>query len=197
MRPLPYKIIFVDIDMTLLSHTSRPPKFDMASIRYLNKLKKQGVKIVIATARPFHSVQDIKIMNLLYPDGLILSSGSLTIFNNELIHEEDLSSKDFEIISKVALKYHGNLEGIRTYDSFLIRELNDPVKYVFEAYPSRIPNVEGIHRQKVNKATIYFFKEDYEKIMEELPSRTIILRLTPQEDGSRLIEIENWNNGEI
>ena len=36
-----------------------------------------------------------------------------------------------------------------------------------------------------------------EKIMEELPSRTIILRLTPQEDSSRLIEIENWNNGEI
>ena len=36
-----------------------------------------------------------------------------------------------------------------------------------------------------------------EKIMEELPARTIILRLTPQEDGSRIIEIENWNNGEI
>lgn len=36
-----------------------------------------------------------------------------------------------------------------------------------------------------------------EKIMEELPSNTIILRLTPQTDGSRLIEIENWNNGEI
>ncbi|MBO4532611.1 MAG: tRNA (adenosine(37)-N6)-threonylcarbamoyltransferase complex ATPase subunit type 1 TsaE [Treponema sp.] len=36
-----------------------------------------------------------------------------------------------------------------------------------------------------------------EKIMEELPSRTIILRLTPQQDGSRIIEIENWNNGEI
>ncbi len=36
-----------------------------------------------------------------------------------------------------------------------------------------------------------------EKIMEELPSNTIILKLTPQEDGSRIIEIENWNNGEI
>ncbi len=36
-----------------------------------------------------------------------------------------------------------------------------------------------------------------EKIMDELPNRTIVLRLTPQEDGSRLIEIENWNNGEI
>ena len=36
-----------------------------------------------------------------------------------------------------------------------------------------------------------------EKIMEELPSSTIILKITPQEDGKRLIEIENWNNGEI
>ena len=36
-----------------------------------------------------------------------------------------------------------------------------------------------------------------EKIMEELPSSTIILKITPQEDGSRLIEIDNWKNGEI
>lgn len=36
-----------------------------------------------------------------------------------------------------------------------------------------------------------------EKIMEELPKKTIILRITPRDDGSRLIEIENWQNGEI
>ncbi|MCR4899495.1 MAG: tRNA (adenosine(37)-N6)-threonylcarbamoyltransferase complex ATPase subunit type 1 TsaE [Treponema sp.] len=36
-----------------------------------------------------------------------------------------------------------------------------------------------------------------EKIMDELPSSTIIIKLTPQDDGSRLIEIENWKNGEI
>ena len=36
-----------------------------------------------------------------------------------------------------------------------------------------------------------------EKIMDELPSNTIILKITPQDDGSRLIEIDNWNNGEI
>lgn len=32
-----------------------------------------------------------------------------------------------------------------------------------------------------------------EKIMEELPKKTIVLRITPKEDNSRLIEIENWN----
>ena len=36
-----------------------------------------------------------------------------------------------------------------------------------------------------------------EKIMEELPSSTIILKITPQDDGKRLIEIDNWKNGEI
>lgn len=36
-----------------------------------------------------------------------------------------------------------------------------------------------------------------EKIMEELPKKTIILRITPNEDNTRKIEIENWQNGEI
>ena len=36
-----------------------------------------------------------------------------------------------------------------------------------------------------------------EKIMDELPASTIVLKITPQEDGKRLIEIDNWNNGEI
>lgn len=36
-----------------------------------------------------------------------------------------------------------------------------------------------------------------EKIMEELPKKTIILKITPHDDGSRTIEIDNWQNGEI
>ncbi len=170
MKMYPFEIIFVDIDWTLLSHSKKPPRFDKVSLRFLNKLHKDGIKIVLATARPYHSVKDVGIFKYLKPDGLILSSGSLSIYKDEIIHEDDLSIKDFELLSKVALKYQGNLEGIKTYDSFIIREMNDPIKYVFEAYPSRIPSVEGIHRKKVNKATLYFYKEDYEKVMEEVPT---------------------------
>jgi len=36
-----------------------------------------------------------------------------------------------------------------------------------------------------------------EKIMDELPSKTIILKITPHDDGTRLIEIDNWKNGDI
>ncbi len=36
-----------------------------------------------------------------------------------------------------------------------------------------------------------------EKIMDALPKKTIILKLEPQDDGSRIISIENWKNGDI
>lgn len=36
-----------------------------------------------------------------------------------------------------------------------------------------------------------------EKIMDELPSKTIILKIEPQSDGSRIITIDNWNNNKI
>lgn len=36
-----------------------------------------------------------------------------------------------------------------------------------------------------------------EKIMSELPKKTIILKIEPKEDGSREISLENWSNGEI
>lgn len=36
-----------------------------------------------------------------------------------------------------------------------------------------------------------------EKIMSELPKKTIILKLEPQADGSRNITISNWQNGDI
>lgn len=36
-----------------------------------------------------------------------------------------------------------------------------------------------------------------EKIMDQLPKKTIILKITPNDDGSRLIEISNWQNDKI
>lgn len=36
-----------------------------------------------------------------------------------------------------------------------------------------------------------------EKIKSVLPSKTITLSITPEDDGSRKIEIKNWNNGSL
>lgn len=36
-----------------------------------------------------------------------------------------------------------------------------------------------------------------EKIMDELPHKTIVLRLTPNDDGSRTVTLENWPYGAL
>lgn len=36
-----------------------------------------------------------------------------------------------------------------------------------------------------------------EKIMDSLPKETIIINIQPQDDGSRKIQISNWNNAPI
>lgn len=36
-----------------------------------------------------------------------------------------------------------------------------------------------------------------EKIMDSLPKETIIINIQPQDDGSRKIQISNWNNSPI
>ncbi|MCI5830247.1 MAG: tRNA (adenosine(37)-N6)-threonylcarbamoyltransferase complex ATPase subunit type 1 TsaE [Treponema sp.] len=36
-----------------------------------------------------------------------------------------------------------------------------------------------------------------EKVQSELPKKTIYMKITPAEDGTRTIEIKNWNNGNI
>ncbi|MDE6705167.1 MAG: tRNA (adenosine(37)-N6)-threonylcarbamoyltransferase complex ATPase subunit type 1 TsaE [Treponemataceae bacterium] len=36
-----------------------------------------------------------------------------------------------------------------------------------------------------------------EKIMDELPHNTIVLRLTPNDDGSRTVTLENWPYGAL
>ncbi|MCI7398612.1 MAG: tRNA (adenosine(37)-N6)-threonylcarbamoyltransferase complex ATPase subunit type 1 TsaE [Spirochaetia bacterium] len=36
-----------------------------------------------------------------------------------------------------------------------------------------------------------------EKVQSELPKKTIFMKITPSADGTRTIEIRNWNNGKI
>ncbi len=36
-----------------------------------------------------------------------------------------------------------------------------------------------------------------EKVQKELPKKTVFMTITPHDDGTRTIDVENWKNGEI
>ena len=170
------KIIFVDIDWTIFDHSNQPSVFDFESIDALNRAQQLGVKVFISTARPYHSVEQIKLINHLKPDGMILSNGSLILYGDKVIYSGDIPTKEFERISKLALKHNLNVEGVRKFDCFLIKEVDEKVLSLIKTYPEEIPHVEDYHNQDVIGMCL-FAPEEYDEIFKkDLPKDYVYFR---------------------
>ena len=96
------KIIFVDIDWTILSHYKGKHVFDKASIRALKKAQKRGVKVCICTARAYHSVVYTGLLKIFKPDGLIISNGGLVMIDDKIIKEINFTEKNYQKMIDVA-----------------------------------------------------------------------------------------------
>ena len=170
------RIIFVDIDWTILNHSFQPSQFDIESIEALKKAQKLGVKVFINTARPYHSVKQVKLFDYLKPDGMVLCNGGLITYQDEVLYSSDISSKDFTKIAKTALKYNLNLEGIRQKDCFLIKEVDDKVISLFSTYPENVPPVEDYHNQKTIGICLFAPEEYDELFKKQLPKNYVYFR---------------------
>lgn len=159
------KIIFVDIDWTILDHSSFPSVYDYESLDALKEAQKQGIKVFINTARPYHSVMQIKFFDYFQPDGMILSNGGLVIYNDEVLYASYIKIRDFESICDLAKQNNLCLEGIRLYDCFIIKEIDDAGKALFATYPEDVPPVEDYHNQKTIGICL-FAPEKYDELFK-------------------------------
>ena len=173
------KIIFVDIDWTILNHSSFPSFYDYESIDALKDAQKQGIKVFINTARPYHSVQQIKLFDIFQPDGMILCNGGLVISGDEVLYASYIKKEDFESICDLAVKNGLNLEGIRLFDCFIIKEIDDAGKALFATYPENIPPVENYHGQETIGICL-FAPEKYDELFQKnLPNDFFYFRYKP------------------
>ena len=163
------QIIFIDIDCTLLDHTKKPSRFDISSIKYLKKLINKGMKVFLCTARPYHSVDQIKMLSLFTPTGMIYSNGGSVFIGEKIIYKTIMDQKEFEDLCALAIKYHVNVEGIREKDCFLISPADDRVTSLFTTYPENVPPVEDYHNQEVIGMTLFMHKDLDEEVRPQLP----------------------------
>ncbi len=170
------KIIFVDIDWTIFNHSSLPSFYDLESIDALKKAQKQGVKVFINTARPYHSVEQIRLQELFIPDGMILCNGGLILYEDNVLYSSDIAVEDFERLSKLALDNGLNLQGIRLRDSFMIAEENEAVKSLFTTFPEDMPGVEDYHGQKTVGICLFAPKEYDELFKNNIPKDYVYFR---------------------
>ena len=163
------QIVFVDIDWTILNHNYKPGRYDRKSIRRLAKIQKKGVKVFICTARPYHSVEQIKFFDYLTPDGAIYANGGLVIVGKEIIYKSVMKQDDFNKLCDIANKYKTNMEGIRTYDAFLVNHNMDDVKELFKTYPELVPQVIENNKDEVLGCSLFAYKDLDKQIKKELP----------------------------
>lgn len=95
----PIKIIFFDIDGTLIDPATRciPPK----NYEVLTRLREKGVLVCVATGRPTASLPDFGSLRF---DAFCTFNGSLCYTQNEIIHSDAISPEDVAIVLKNAAK---------------------------------------------------------------------------------------------
>lgn len=163
------KIIFVDIDWTLFDHSNRDHVFDYASIEKLKEVQARGVKIFICTARAYHTVKQIGILELLKPDGLILNNGGFILYNDEIIYESFIDQKKFEDFVEYVSTQGLVMEGVERFHPFLTGPITDLVKDVYYDFYEDTPPIESYRNRKVISCMLFSRVENDEEIAKHLP----------------------------
>ena len=166
------KAIFLDVDGTLISfHTHKVPQ---SAINALTKAHQAGVKIIIATGRPFTDLKELKDVPY---DGVAALNGSYCALRDvTLIASKPISQEDFDKVRTLAQKYDFPL-AIENNRGFFIDKVNQRVIDLARLCAHEVPIVvdldEEFHREVCCQVCIYCEESVEKKIMAELPGLAV------------------------
>ena len=169
MKP---SLIIFDIDETLyINHEDRIPDSTIAAIE---KLKKAGHTLAIATGRSLYSIRDREKFNQLPMDFHILANGQLVIKGDEVIYENSIDHKLIHELLKIA-KARGIELGFNTATHSFVTDLTDEVRESFFS-ASRLPRISKDIEGNGSIYQIWYFSPDYHDLAEQLKDK---LRFIP------------------
>lgn len=123
-----YKIVFFDIDGTLLTKEHKLPDDTRESIR---QLQENGMKVAIATGRsPFHLEPVAKELGI---DTYISFNGSYVVSEGKVVYENALTKESLAMLGEMAGRFEHPLVYLGTEECFANKE-NHP--HVIESFQS-------------------------------------------------------------
>ena len=169
-----YKIVFVDIDWTILDHEIHD--WDYYTIDVLKNLQKEGIFIYLNTARPYDSIVHTGLFDIFTPDGIVCTNGGVIFVGEELFFENVIPEDIVRQIEKVANKHHLVLELATSKDRYFTAIPNTYVYNYFTIYQEVKPDVKKYHNKDVS-AILLFAPEKYDEVLrKEFPSCMNLLR---------------------
>ena len=96
------KALFFDIDGTLVSMKTHT--IPTSAVESIAQAKHQGVKVFIATGRPYAIINNIDSI-LPFIDGYLTVNGAHCIVGSEVVYHHPLPKRDVELILNDAAEY--------------------------------------------------------------------------------------------
>lgn len=177
MRAPDVKIIFVDLDWTLLDHASFD--WDYVSLNALRKVQKRGVLVYLCTARPYDSICDTGFFSCFDPDGVIATNGGVIFQNGKLMSANIIPEEVVAKVEKVCHKHHLVLEFTTPLKRYFTKKKNKYVDGYFESYHESLPEIIP-HQYKDVASMLLFASEKFDEVLKkELPKGVKYVRYHP------------------
>lgn len=159
-----YKIIFVDIDWTILDHDLHD--WDYLSIDALKEAQKKGILVYLNTARPYDSIVHTGLFNIFKPDGIVCTNGGVIFAGDKLLFSNIIPEDIVHDIERICNKHHLVLELSTNKERYFTSKPNKYVADYFSVYAETIPVIRKYHNKEVS-AILLFAPEKYDEILQK------------------------------
>lgn len=174
------KIIFTDVDWTILNHGHGRHVYDEKSLKALKKAQENGVKVFISTARPHDSLKLTGFFDVLKPDGMILSNGAVIFIGNEIIYHDSMKPELVKKICEVAKRRNIVIQFVDEYGRWISAPINEDAQHYFDVFFEKIPEIRGYSGENVSGVLLFCQKDQDEEIAKEINHPGLdIFRLFP------------------
>ncbi len=180
MKKPDIKIIFSDVDWTILNHGHGKHVYDMKSIKALQKAQQKGVKVFLSTARPWDSLKLTGIFDIFKPDGMVLSNGGVIFVGDEIIFHDHMEPELVERISEIAKQRDIVIQYVSEYDRWISQPINEDAQHYFDVYFEKLPEIRGYNGENVSGVLLFCQEDQDEEIIREINHPELdVFRLFP------------------
>ena len=152
-----YKIIFVDIDWTILNHKIHD--WDYESINALKLAQENGLLVYLCTARPFDSVKETGLLEIFHPDGIISTNGEVGFVNGKVVFAENIPPEVVIAVNDIADQRNLVVEVCTEEGRYFTHEPNEWVYDYLTRFVETIPEIKNHQYEHIS--AMLLFAPDY------------------------------------